>query len=160
MLAGDNCVVLAPTAGGKTEAAFFPLLSAMDTEDWRPVSVLYLSPIRALLNNQEDRVARYAGLIGRRAFKWHGDIGPGPRRQFQSDPADILLTTPESLEAMLMSPRVATARLFAGLRAVVVDEVHAFADDDRGAHLSALLERLTRLAEAVYQQLTPQAGVR
>src|SRR5688500_12593586 len=68
VLDGKNCVVLAPTAGGKTEASFFPLLSSMDAEDWRPVSVLYLSPILALINNQEDRAQRYAGLIGRRAF--------------------------------------------------------------------------------------------
>lgn len=157
--AGDNCVVLAPTAGGKTEAAFFPLLSAMDREDWRPVSVLYLSPIRALLNNQEDRISRYAGLIGRRAFKWHGDIGPGPRRRFQADPADILLTTPESLEAMLMSPRVSVQALFSGLQAVVIDEVHAFADDDRGAHLSAVLERLQRICGRDIQRIGLSATV-
>src|SRR5438105_4014690 len=74
---GRNAVVLAPTAGGKTEAAFFPLLSMMDREDWRPVSVIYVAPIRALLNNQESRLQRYAALIGRSAFKWHGDVSPG-----------------------------------------------------------------------------------
>lgn len=159
VLDGDNCVVLAPTAGGKTEAAFFPILSAMDSEDWRPTSVLYLSPIRALLNNQEARASRYAGLLGRRAFVWHGDTGPGPRRRFLADPADVLLTTPESIEAMLMSPRVPTAGLFSGLRAVIVDEVHAFADDDRGAHLSALLERLTRLAGRDLQRIGLSATI-
>ncbi|HEY5372610.1 MAG TPA: DEAD/DEAH box helicase, partial [Polyangiaceae bacterium] len=127
ILDGNNCVVLAPTAGGKTEAAFFPILSAMDAGDWKPVSVLYLSPIRALLNNQEARIGRYAETIGRRVFKWHGDTTPGPRKAFLKDPADILLTTPESLEAMLMSPNVSAARLFAGLRAVIIDEIHAFA---------------------------------
>src|SRR5690606_11954571 len=71
LLDGKNAVVLAPTAGGKTEAAFFPALSLMDSQDWVPVSVVYLSPIRALLNNQEHRVQTYAGLVGRRAFKWH-----------------------------------------------------------------------------------------
>src|SRR6266542_2373715 len=103
LLDRKSCVVLAPTAGGKTEAAFFPLLSQMDTEDWRPVSVIYVAPIRALLNNQDERLTRYAGLIGRRAFKWHGDVPPSKRRGFISEPADILLTTPESLEVMLMS---------------------------------------------------------
>ena len=119
ILDGDNCVVLAPTAGGKTEAAYFPLLSAMHDEDWRPISVVYLSPIRALLNNQEERIQYLAGLIGRRAFKWHGDVGQSPRRGFLNEPADIFLTTPESLEAMLLSSHVPTAELFAGLRAVV-----------------------------------------
>ncbi len=159
ILDGDNCVVLAPTAGGKTEAAFFPILSAMDSDDWRPTSVLYLSPIRALLNNQQARVARYTALVGRRSFVWHGDVGPGPRRRALADPCDVLLTTPESIEAMLMSPRVPTAGLFSGLRAVIVDEVHAFADDDRGAHLSALLERLTRLAGRDLQRIGLSATV-
>jgi ATP-dependent Lhr-like helicase len=159
VLDGDNCVVLAPTAGGKTEAAFFPALSAMDRGDWPPVSVLYLSPIRALLNNQEARASRYAGLLGRRAFVWHGDVGPAPRRRFLADPADILLTTPESLEAMLMSPHVPTRALFSRLRVVIIDEIHAFADDDRGAHLSALLERLTRIAGRDLQRIGLSATV-
>lgn len=159
VLDGDNCVVLAPTAGGKTEAAFFPVLSAIDTHDWRPVSVLYLSPIRALLNNQHERVARYAALIGRRVFKWHGDVSAAARAPFLRDPADILLTTPESLEAMMMSARVPAERLFAGLRAVIIDEIHAFADDDRGAHLSAVLERLSRLCRRDLQRIGLSATV-
>ncbi len=159
VLDGKNAVVLAPTAGGKTEAAFFPLLSAMDTQGWKPVSVLYLSPIRALLNNQEDRVQRYAALLGRRAFKWHGDVAPGPRKRFLGDPADILLTTPESLEAMLMSPKIPAHVLFEGLEAVVIDEVHAFADDDRGAHLAAVLERLQRFCRRDIQRIGLSATV-
>lgn len=159
VLDGKNCVVLAPTAGGKTEAAFFPVLSRVDAEDLRPVSVIYTSPIRALLNNQEERVARYAATIGRRVFKWHGDVGPTQRRRFLDDPADILMTTPESLEAMLMSTRVPAHRLFSGLEIVIIDEVHAFADDDRGAHLSALLERLSRYCGRDIQRIGLSATV-
>ncbi len=159
VLDGKNCVVLAPTAGGKTEAAFFPLLSAMDASDWRPVSVIYLSPIRALLNNQVDRIARLGGMVGRRAFKWHGDVGQSERRRFLREPTDILLTTPESLEAMLMSKRVPSRDLFGGLQAVVIDEVHAFAADDRGAHLSAILERLVRFCGRDVQRIGLSATV-
>jgi ATP-dependent Lhr-like helicase len=159
ILDGKNCVVLAPTAGGKTEAAFFPILSAMDAADWRPVSVIYLSPIRALLNNQEERVSRFGSLIGRRAFKWHGDVADGPRKKFLAAPADVLLTTPESLEAMMISPRVPARSLFGGLQAVVIDEIHAFAGDDRGAHLSALLERLTRFCGRDVQRIGLSATV-
>ncbi len=159
LLDGDNAVVLAPTAGGKTEAAFFPLLSAMDAQDWRPVSVLYLSPIRALLNNQEERVSRYAGMIGRRAFKWHGDTAQSMRKRFLKDPTDVLLITPESLEAMLMSPRISARELFAGLRAVIIDEVHAFADDARGAHLASLMERLQRFCGRDLQRVGLSATV-
>lgn len=156
---GRNAVVLAPTAGGKTEAAFFPVLSRMDAGDWRPVSVLYLSPIRALLNNQEARVTKYAGLIGRRAFKWHGDTAQSARKRFLANPTDILLITPESLEAMLLSTRVPTREIFAGLRTVIIDEVHSFADDDRGAHLVAVLERLSRFCESDLQRLGLSATV-
>jgi len=159
VLDGKNCVVLAPTAGGKTEAAFFPVLSRVDAEDLRPVSVIYTSPIRALLNNQEERVARYAATIGRRVFKWHGDVGPTQRRRFLDHPADILMTTPESLEAMLMSARVPARQLFEGLEVVIVDEVHAFADDDRGAHLSSLLERLSRYCGRDVQRIGLSATV-
>jgi ATP-dependent helicase Lhr and Lhr-like helicase len=159
ILDGNNCVILAPTAGGKTEAAFFPILSAVDSGDWKPVSVIYLSPIRALLNNQEARVERYAQTIGRRVFKWHGDTPPTARKRFLQDPADILLTTPEALEAMLMSASIPTARLFAGLRAVIVDEIHAFAGEDRGAHLASVLERLSRFCGTDVQRIGLSATV-
>lgn len=159
VLDDKNCVVLAPTAGGKTEAALFPLLSRMDAEDWRPVSVVYVAPIRALLNNQEHRLERYAGLIGRRAFKWHGDVTASHKRGFVNEPADILLTTPESLEVMLMSRKVPAERLFRGLRAVVIDEIHAFVGDDRGGHLSAVLERLSRFCGRDVQRVGLSATV-
>ena len=159
ILDGANCVVLAPTAGGKTEAAFLPLLSKMDVEDWRGVSVLYIAPIRALLNNQEARLSRLTGLIGRRAGKWHGDVKEPARRRMIDDPPDILAITPESLEAMLLSTRTPARRFLAQVRAVVIDEVHAFAGDDRGAHLVALLERITRLAEADIQRIGLSATV-
>ncbi len=159
VLDGDNCVVLAPTAGGKTEAAFFPLLSRMAEEDWAPVSVVYLSPIRALLNNQEARVSELAAFVGRRAFKWHGDVGASQRTRMVRDPSDILLITPESIEAMLLSSKLPARELFAGLRAVVIDEIHAFAGDDRGAHLSALLERLTRYSQRDVQRIGLSATV-
>src|SRR5690606_31319918 len=97
VLDGENLVVLAPTAGGKTEASFFPLLSAILAEGRPAVSTLYVSPLRALLNNQEDRVERLCGMVGRRAFKWHGDVPARDRQELQKDPADVLLTTPESL---------------------------------------------------------------
>lgn len=159
VLAGDNCVVLAPTAGGKTEAAFFPVISEIDRVNAAPVSTLYISPIRALLNNQEARAERYAGLVGRTATKWHGDITEGQRRAFLARPTDILLTTPESLEAMMISERVATGEIFRSLRFVIIDEVHAFAGDDRGAHLSAVIERLAGLTGRDVQRIGLSATV-
>ena len=159
VLDGQNVVVLAPTAGGKTEAAFFPLLSRMDAEGWPALSVLYLSPIKALLNNQRARLEQLSGLLGRRAALWHGDTSAGDRRRFIADPTDVLLTTPESLEVMLMSPRVPARRVFARLQAVVIDEVHAFVRDDRGGHLAAVLERLSRLCGRDLQRVALSATV-
>jgi ATP-dependent Lhr-like helicase len=144
VLAGQNCLVLAPTAGGKTEAAFFPILDTIHRQKLAPVCALYISPLRALLNNQEPRLEQLASLAAATVFKWHGDVFQSARQRFLSDPTHILMTTPESLEVMLISPRIDKEHLFAGLRFVVIDEIHNFAADDRGSHLMAVLERLAR----------------
>ncbi len=159
ILAGDDALVLAPTAGGKTEAAAFPLLSAMAEHDWQGTSVLYVCPLRALLNNLQPRLHGYAQWLGRSAAVWHGDVGQSARTRILRERPDILLTTPESLEAMLVSTKVDPRVLFAGLRAVVVDEVHAFAGDDRGWHLLAVLERLARVAGRDIQRIGLSATV-
>jgi ATP-dependent Lhr-like helicase len=159
LLSGEHQIVLAPTAGGKTEAAVFPVLSRMLTDDWRGLSVIYVCPIKALLNNLEHRLARYAGLLGRRASLWHGDTSPAARRRIALDPPDILLTTPESLEVMLVSSRIDEERLFGNLQAFIVDEIHAFAGDDRGWHLLSVLERVGRLADRDVQRIGLSATV-
>ncbi|WP_300007710.1 DEAD/DEAH box helicase [Pseudonocardia sp.] len=159
VLAGADCLLLAPTAGGKTEAAALPLLTRMATEGWTGTSVLYLCPLRALLNNLAPRLADYAGWVGRTAVAWHGDTGQGARRRAQRERPDILLTTPESVESMLVSAGVDAAALLGGVRAVVVDEVHAFAGDDRGWHLLHLLERLAGLAGRPLQRIGLSATV-
>ena len=159
VLDGHDALLLAPTAGGKTEAAVLPLLSAMEQQRWSGLSVLYLCPLRALLNNLEPRIDSYAQWLGRRAQLWHGDTGEGCRNQIRRDPPDILLTTPESLEAMLVSTKMESAEFFATVRAVVVDEVHAFAGDDRGWHLLAVLERVSRLARRPLQRVGLSATV-
>jgi ATP-dependent Lhr-like helicase len=158
-LGGANLVVLAPTAGGKTEAAFFPVLSQMLTESWAGLSVLYVSPIKALLNNQEERLARYFRLVGRRAACWHGDTPQGEKRRIAADPPDCLLTTPESLEAVLVSSKLDHARFFQGVRTVVIDELHAFAGDDRGCHLLSVFARIQRLAGRDVQRVGLSATV-
>ncbi len=159
ILDGSHCVLLAPTAGGKTEAATFPVLSRIATERLTPLSTLYLCPLRALLNDLHPRLERYAAYTGHRVGLWHADVGPSQRRRLIADPPDILLTTPESLEAMLMSTRVDGASFFAAVRAVIVDEVHAFAGDDRGWHLLAVLARLEKLAGRTLQRIGLSATV-
>jgi ATP-dependent Lhr-like helicase len=158
-LAGANLVILAPTAGGKTEAAFLPVISKLLTEGWEGLSVLYVSPIRALLNNQEERLSRYFSLVGRSAVCWHGDTTQRIRRGVLADSPDCLLTTPESLEGILVSSRINHRELFKGIQIVIIDELHAFAGDDRGWHLLSVLSRIQRLAGRDLQKIGLSATV-
>ncbi|WP_316743774.1 DEAD/DEAH box helicase [Streptomyces sp. MK7] len=159
LMQGEDAVLLAPTAGGKTEAACFPLLSAMAERRWTGTSVLYLCPLKALLNNLVGRIDAYAQWLGRRAALWHGDTKESQRQRIRTEAPDILLTTPESLEAMLIGVKTDHARLLGSVRAVVIDEVHAFAGDDRGWHLLAVLERLERVTGRPIQRIGLSATV-
>lgn len=159
LLAGGDALMLAPTAGGKTEAAVLPLTSRMLSEGWERLSVLYVSPLRALANNLEPRLAELLGFVGRRVAVWHGDVPDGARRAILREPPDLLVTTPESIEVMLTSRRIDHSQLFADLQAVVVDEIHAFAGDDRGWHLRAVLSRLEHLVGHPLQKVGLSATV-
>ena len=159
VLAGQDAVLLAPTAGGKTEAAVFPLLTRAQRQGWKGTGILYVTPLKALLNNLHPRLETYSGWVGRTAELWHGDIASTRRRRILANRPDILLTTPESLEAMLVSTHVDHRAFFSGLHSVVVDEVHAFAGDDRGWHLLAVLERLQRVIGRPVQRIGLSATV-
>lgn len=157
--AGAHCLLLAPTAGGKTEAAAIPILSRMLKESWPGTSVLYICPIKALLNNLEHRLTHYAGLVGRTVSVWHGDVSQSRKKKALKEAPDILLTTPESIEAMLISVRVDRPTWFGNLRAVVVDELHAFAADDRGWHMRSVLQRLEHYLPQPLQRIGLSATV-
>ncbi|MEX1368787.1 MAG: DEAD/DEAH box helicase [Nannocystaceae bacterium] len=159
LLDGHNAVVLAPTAGGKTEASMFPTLSTLLTHPADGVGALYIAPIKALLNNQAERLHTYTEMVGLRRQVWHGDTTSSARRKFLREPAELLMTTPESLEVMLVSQSIDSAKLFANLRVVVVDEVHALAGIDRGAHLMSVLERINRRTEHDLQRVGLSATV-
>jgi ATP-dependent Lhr-like helicase len=159
ILSGVHCLLLAPTAGGKTEAAIIPVLSRMLTQAWPGVSVIYVCPIKALLNNLEQRLSHYAGLVGRRVAVWHGDVSQSKKGHALKDAPDILLTTPESLEGMLVSTRIDRQVWFGNLRVVIADELHAFAADDRGWHLRAVLHRLQQYVPHEMQRLGLSATV-
>jgi len=159
LLAGRDAVLLAPTAGGKTETAMFPLLTAMERERWTGVSALYVCPLKALLNNLAPRLATYAAWLGRSVAVWHGDVSASTRRRILRERPDVLLTTPESVEAMLVSTKVEHRHFLGDVRAVVVDEIHALAGDDRGWHLLAVLERLTRLCGRPLQRVGLSATI-
>ena len=159
ILDGSNALLIAPTAGGKTEAAIFPVLSEILRRDLPAPSVLYVCPIRALLNNIEIRLGWYASLIGRTCALWHGDVSQADKSAVLRNPPDILLTTPESLEAMLVSTRVNKAALFSRIQFVIADELHAFGADDRGWHLLHILNRIRRISGIDAQRIGLSATV-
>lgn len=159
ILGQQSTLVLGPTAGGKTEAAMLPLLDRWQLEGWgadRP-SILCLSPLKALLNDQLDRWQRATALVGASAFTWHGDVTYGEKRAFRSDPTDVLLSTPESLELLLSNAD--DRRRLTGVRAVVIDEAHAFVGGPRGAQVASLLERLEAIAHEDIQRIALSATV-
>ncbi|MCC5841549.1 MAG: DEAD/DEAH box helicase [Opitutales bacterium] len=159
ILQGEHCLLLAPTAGGKTEAAVFPLLSRLCSEDWTGLSVLYICPLRALLNNLHIRLQEYSGMVGRTCGIWHGDVRASDKKRIRAEQPDILLTTPESLEVMLIGASPEGREMLKGVRTVVIDEIHAFAADDRGWHLLSVLERIGRLADRELQRIGLSATV-
>ena len=159
LLAGKNAVILAPTAGGKTEASMFPTISNLVKDQPDGVGAIYIAPIKALLNNQAERLGLYTEMVGLRRFVWHGDTSGHERKKFLKEPTELLMTTPESLEVMLVSQRVDEATLFGDLRVVVIDEVHAVAGSDRGAHLMSVLERIARLSRHDVQRVGLSATV-
>ncbi len=159
ILDGMNCVVLAPTAGGKTEASLFPVISGCLSDPKDGLRALYVCPTRALLNNQEERLERYATMVGLGVFKWHGDVTPARKKSFLQDRSELILTTPESLEVMLDAESVPTAALFKNLSYVVIDEIHALAACDRGNHLLCVLERIRAYAQEDFQRIGLSATV-
>jgi ATP-dependent Lhr-like helicase len=158
-MTGEDVLLLAPTAGGKTEAAAFPLISSIAAKASQGISAIYICPLKALLNNLTPRLELYAGFAGLRVGLWHGDVGGAARKRMLRDPPEILLTTPESLEAMLISASLDHVDFLGGVRAAVIDELHAFAGDDRGWHLLFLLSRLERLTGHRIQRIGLTATV-
>lgn len=142
----DNVLLAASTASGKTEAAFFPIL----TEFWEdpPVSVgaLYIGPLKALINDQFERLTDLCAKADVPVWHWHGDVPASRKARLMKNPSGILQITPESLEALLLRKHSSIARLFCDLRYVVIDEVHSLLRGDRGGQTLCLIERLSRLA--------------
>lgn len=143
LLKGDDAVILAPTAGGKTESALFPLLDRALTHGGSPgPNILYLCPLKALINNLLPRLDLLSRMIGREAFAWHGEVTSSARAAFLKDPKCVLLTTPESLQVILSKRDLNPGQIFSQLQCVVIDEVHAFCGEPRGDQLMALLQSL------------------
>lgn len=138
-----DLIIAAPTAVGKTEAAFLPLISkASTTEKSEGFGLVYVSPLRALINDQFRRLQDLCETLEMPVHPWHGDVSQSVKARARKNPRGILLITPESLEAMFVLRGEEVPRLFTGTQAIVIDELHALLDSERGIHLRSLLNRL------------------
>ena len=145
---GDDVIIAATTASGKTEAAFFPILTRLAAPAPQKPLAIYISPLKALINDQWRRLDELTEKMEIDVTPWHGDIGQQRKERFLKNPKGCLLITPESLEALLCRRGHGLAGLLRSLAYVVVDELHAFIGTERGRQLQSLLHRIGRLALA------------
>ena len=142
----DNVLLAASTASGKTEAAFFPILSQLDENPSSSVGVLYIAPLKALINDQFGRLTELCEEAEIPVWRWHGDVAQSRKSKLLKHPSGILQITPESLEALLLHKHSHIPALFGDLRFIVIDEIHSLMRADRGGQCLCLIERLSRLA--------------
>ncbi|WP_291289113.1 DEAD/DEAH box helicase [Enorma sp.] len=142
----ENVLLTASTASGKTEAAFFPILTDLWENPPSSVGALYVAPLKALINDQFMRLNDLCEEADIPVWHWHGDVSSSHKQKLLKHPSGILQITPESLEALLMHRHMAVPRLFHDLRFVVIDEVHSLLRGDRGGQTLCLIERLSRMA--------------
>ncbi|MDD1702481.1 MAG: DEAD/DEAH box helicase [Methanoregula sp.] len=154
---GSDVLVIAPTAGGKTESALIPVMDKILKSGAKGVACLYISPLKALINDQEDRFFSFCVPAGLSFMKWHGDVPRGDRGWDEGEAPHFLMITPESLEVLLQEKNL--CRDLENLRYVIVDELHAFVESERGVHLRVLLARLDRLSRAPLQRIGLSATV-
>ena len=142
----DNVLLTASTASGKTEAAFFPIITLFSEDMPKSVGCIYIGPLKALINDQFGRLTELCEEADIPVWHWHGDVAQSHKERLMKRPSGILQITPESLEALLLHKHAAIPRLFSDLRFIVIDEVHSLLRGDRGGQTLCLIERLSRLA--------------
>ena len=139
----SDLIIAAPTAGGKTEAAFLPLISSVLAAPGEGgFDLVYVAPLKALINDQLGRLEDLCKQTDLPVYPWHGDISQGVKSRARANPKGVLLITPESLEALFVLRGLQIPSLFMGTRAIIIDELHALLDNERGVHLRSLLSRL------------------
>ncbi|MEE1334018.1 MAG: DEAD/DEAH box helicase, partial [Erysipelotrichaceae bacterium] len=141
-----NVLLCASTASGKTEAAFFPMLTLLQENPSRSVGILYIAPLKALINDQYLRLKDLCQDTDIPITKWHGDASQSEKRKLLKKPRGVLQITPESLEALLMRKHMEIPSLFFDLRFIVIDEIHSLLRGDRGMQTFCLIERLCKTA--------------
>ncbi|MGB9854047.1 MAG: DEAD/DEAH box helicase [Candidatus Bathyarchaeales archaeon] len=150
ILEGKNVLLISPTATGKTEAAFLPVLSMLLQEPAAPgIKVLYITPLRALNRDMLERLEWWCNNLDIKLAVRHGDTETKERARQARSPPDVLITTPETLQAIL-SGWIMRQHL-QQVRWVIIDEVHEMADSKRGSQLSLALERLRAMIGRDFQ---------
>ncbi len=152
--ADRDVIIAASTASGKTEAAFLPALTYLLSQE-RTGLIVYVSPLKALINDQFERLDRLCENLGVPVWPWHGDISASSKVRFLRDPCGVLLITPESLEALFCNRGTAVAGLFERTAYLIVDELHAFIGSERGKQLQSLMHRI----ETVLGRRLPRIGL-
>ncbi|MBI5928210.1 MAG: DEAD/DEAH box helicase [Chloroflexi bacterium] len=147
----NHVLITSGTASGKTEAAFLPILTQLYENPSSTIGVMYIGPLKALINDQFERLQALLDETHIPVQSWHGDVAQSKKEKFLKRAQGILQITPESLEAMVINRNTDLGRLFGDLRFVIIDEVHAFIDSDRGRQILCLLQRIAR-----YQAVPPR----
>ena len=153
LAAHGDVIITAATASGKTEAAFLPLLTRLLANENKGGLLIYISPLKALINDQFSRLTSLCEMLDVPVWPWHGDISQGTKARFLKKPAGVLLITPEALEALLCNRGAHAPALFAQLEALVIDELHAFIGEERGKQLQSLLHRIESAAGRTIQRV-------
>ncbi|MEE0968999.1 MAG: DEAD/DEAH box helicase, partial [Clostridia bacterium] len=141
----NNLLLTSSTASGKTEAAFFPILTDVYENPCNSVSVLYIAPLKSLINDQFSRIEELLDASRIKVTHWHGDVAQSHKKKLLEDPSGILQITPESLESMLINRSNDIVRIFSDLRYVVIDEIHTLIGSDRGSQIICQLCRIAGL---------------
>lgn len=137
-----DVIISSGTASGKTEAAFLPILSKIEKTAGNSLKVLYISPLKALINNQFERIEDLCDGLDITIHRWHGDVSQNKKKKFAENPTGILQITPESIESLFINRTGILSRMFQDLEFIVLDEIHSFLDNERGVQLRSLLSRL------------------
>lgn len=153
----QDLIISAATASGKTEAAFLPVISDLVERPAESITAIYVSPLKALINDQFRRLDELCEHAELPVHRWHGDVGQAAKAQVIKAPAGILLITPESLESLFINRSSAIPRIFRDLRYVVVDELHALVGSERGTHLRSLLHRVEKAIGHSYRVIALSA---
>jgi ATP-dependent Lhr-like helicase len=148
---GDDVLVIAPTAEGKSEAALIPVMDDILKHGRQGVCCLYISPLKALINDQEDRFRAFCVPTSLSVMKWHGDVAKSDRGWKDGEPPHFLMITPESLEVVLQEKDL--SKDLRRVRTIIVDELHAFVESERGIHLKVLLSRMDGLTKRKVQRI-------